>query len=59
MALLTTKQVAQKLKYTAEHIRRLIRDGELKAIVMGNQYFVESEDAKNVKRKRRPNSKSK
>lgn len=55
MALITTKQAAKKLKYTPEHVRRLIRDGELKAQRMGHEYIIEESALKSVKRKRSPN----
>lgn len=57
MALMTTTQVAKQFKYTPEHVRRLIRDGVIKAITMGNIYLIDSEDIKNIKRKRKPNRK--
>ena len=52
MALLSTRQVAKKLKFTPEHVRRLIRNGVLKATQMGHIYLIEEADLKGIKRKR-------
>jgi excisionase family DNA binding protein len=55
MALITATQAALKLKYTPEHVRRLIRDGVIKAKRIGNEYIIDSDDIKGIKRKRSPN----
>jgi excisionase family DNA binding protein len=54
--LLTTKQVAEMTGISVSHIRRMIREGELKAEKMGIEYFVTETQARRVERKRRPRS---
>lgn len=59
MTLLTTKEVAKKLKFSKEHIRRLIRQGDLKATILGHLYFIDDSELEKVVRKRSPNGQRK
>jgi excisionase family DNA binding protein len=48
--LLTTNQVAQRLKITPSRVRQLILAGRLPATKIGRDLFVKEQDLKNFKR---------
>lgn len=56
MTLLTPTEVADKYGFHPSHIRRLIREGVIKARKFGNYYAIEERSVKKLKRKRRTSS---
>jgi excisionase family DNA binding protein len=51
MLIYSTNEAAQKLGLSPDHVRRLVRDGEIKGKKLGHDWVVLSLD---YKRKRRP-----
>ena len=37
---MTTQEAANKLGYHVEHVRRMLREGDLKGLKVGNMWFV-------------------
>lgn len=54
---LTSRQVADKLGFTAEYIRRLCADGTLKAEKFGKTWIISITELKKLKRQRFPREK--
>ncbi len=52
MALLSPTEIAKKYGFSASQVRRLIREGIIKAIKIGSYYAVDEKDVKHVKRRR-------
>lgn len=50
---LTTAEVAEQLGFTPDHIRRLVMDGKLKAVKLGNNLLFKPRDIKDIKRIRK------
>lgn len=50
--LLSSKMAAEMLGFSQSHIRRLVRDGIIKAEILGNSYLIKESAIKNVKRRR-------
>ena len=50
---LTTAEVAELLGFTPDHIRRLVMDGKIKAVKLGNNLLFKPKDIKAVKRLRK------
>ena len=53
--LISTKEAASKLGYTQAHVRRLIREGVLKAKKIAHDYIIDSKELLKVTRRRSPN----
>jgi excisionase family DNA binding protein len=51
---LTTYEVAQHFGFTADHVRRLIGNGTIKAEKIGTNWLIKKTDLKKVKRLRFP-----
>ncbi len=49
----TSAEVAEMLGFTQDHIRRLILDGKLKAVKLGNNWLIKPKDLKHIKRLRK------
>lgn len=52
MALLSPTEIAKKYGFSASQVRRLIREGIIKAIKIGSYYAIDEKDVKHVKRRR-------
>jgi excisionase family DNA binding protein len=52
MALLSPKEVAKKYGFSASQIRRLIKDGFIKAEKIGRVYIINEKSIKSLKRRR-------
>jgi excisionase family DNA binding protein len=50
---LTTAEVAEQLGFTPDHIRRLVMDGKIKAVKLGNNLLFKFKDIKDIKRQRK------
>ena len=50
---LTTAEVAELLGFTPDHIRRLVMDGKIKAVKLGNNLLFKPRDLKDIKRVRK------
>jgi len=53
MALLNPEEIAKRVGLSSSQIRRLIREGVIKAEKVGWSYVVNEKDIKNLKRRRR------
>jgi len=49
----TSAEVAEMLGFTPDHIRRLIMDGKIKAVKLGNNWLIKPKDIKDIKRLRK------
>lgn len=49
---ITSFEAAKILGFTPDHVRRLIGEGKIKAIKLGNNWLIEPHDLKDVKRVR-------
>lgn len=52
--LITSALAARKIGVTPDHIRKLIRDGKIKAEKVGNVWFIDSRSLSTIKRQRFP-----
>jgi len=52
MALVSPSELAKRLGFSTSQIRRLIREGLIKAKKIGNFYAIDEKDIKNIKRRR-------
>jgi len=50
---LTTAEVAEILGFTPDHVRRMILDGKIKAVKLGNNLLIKPTDIKDIKRQRK------
>jgi excisionase family DNA binding protein len=50
---LTTAEVAEILGFTPDHVRRMILDGKIKAVKLGNNLLIKPKDIKDIKRLRK------
>ena len=50
---LTSFQVAEQLGFSADHIRRLICQGKIKATKLGNNWLIKPADLKGIGRQRK------
>lgn len=55
MALLNTEQVAEKYGFSSSQIRRLIRQGLIKAAKVGTYYVIDEKDVRKLKKRRQDN----
>lgn len=55
MVLLSAKEIAQKFGFSVSQIRRLIREGLIKAEKVGVCYVINEKSVKNLKRRRKLN----
>jgi excisionase family DNA binding protein len=53
MTLLSPKDVAVKYGFSSSQIRRMIREGIIKANKIGNYYIIDEKDVKNLKRRKK------
>lgn len=56
---LTSKEAAAIIGVSHDHIRRLIRDGKIKAEKLGHNWLIQRVVAKKIKRQRFPRKKEK
>lgn len=55
MTLMSVDQVAKLYGFSSSQIRRLIREGKLKAQKVGMFYAIDAKDVKNLKKRRHDN----
>ena len=53
MALLSPKQAGEKYGFSTSQIRKLIRQGLLKAKMVGTYYAIDDKDLMNLRRRRK------
>lgn len=56
MGLLSPAEAAKKYGFSASQIRRLIREGIIKAKKVSNYYVIDENDIKTLKRRRKINT---